>query len=437
MTAQTPSAAHEDFNAWYADLRTPSPRSPLASGQHASMADYFPETIGDYPAMSRAFQALADNYDIDGLERAGESPAASTAMDMARRGTWPEIGNSVAHMLVDGGGKEEFARDWMAAHWPSVKSLNRVIDQILTSNDRSKVRNQQLLGLSTQYDFFEHHSYGNSAFYRIARANPTPAQAREDCRILAAVLRMTHPNQLPKASYRHPPEEWTTDRPLAEVLWSGPSQLGHLLTAVDMAYGQTNATVNAQMKEGIAKMLAGGTLDVDIQPLQTVRWTELRKFGDAEVAQQVLASSHKNFLGSSYGGSSTQPMLYRLAVDTDFARHCLKTLQAMGLSDFEHMAEHRGIVSKEAQQWNLLHFAINIGSPQLCGWLLAQGSNPHARTICEADADQEMSAHDMALKAEFRDQNGFKIATMFRASAASLAARSVLDEIAMGMAVRP
>lgn len=435
MKASDARQAMQAFESWYADVLTPAPQEPLVSQQLSSMAQHFQTTDSYKAVVDSEFAVLAHNRDIAGLLRVAESPAAQKAIDEAKLGKRPEITYCVAHMLVDGSGHEDFARDWINSHGPTGRGCATVVRNLLNkTRDLYKFEVQRLLGMATLQDFFQQpkpnasgerdRGFWNTAITELCDKDHTAEQVAERANILAAVLRQHHPDQPPLIDYLDS-GDWHVGKDLIDTCWRGPARYQNLLPAIQLAYGLDDPEVISRMRKSLRDLISAGEISTLRCTSSDTRWDAIVTWCTPELAAD-LWQTHVTV---------DQPMPFVSIVagtDADLAIKRCQQLLEIGFRGLDDHVDFTKEVSYEVPKGGLvaftaLHQATLVANADLVGWLLSQGCDPTKRSINTVDPASETSSVELADNSLMAQDIGLN--DTLRAAAASRAARSVLAEL--------
>lgn len=415
MLKPEPHVANEVFERWYADLRTPTPVDPL-SASWENMTDFF---WGDSKeTLVRQIEELANANDVAGMRRLHEATQLKEVLEDGAKGHSPATTYCVAHMLVDGSGNEGFAREWINSMGYEPRMAAAQFHHISLVSDRTKLQNQKLLGLSTLVDVFHRPERGMVPYSNFAGPIDTPSRVAENCRILAAILRLNHPDKPPRTDYRER-AGLVYERPLTEVLWSG-EPFHNLLPAIEQAYGRGNPQVEREMAHHLRGLIFNGKLQWKPTDAGTdALWDSMSTWRQPSMGSDILSAKGED-------GELLQKTLMSLPDDLVIRR--LEQLKSMG-ARLDDLVEEQTLVGKSA--CTLLHRAILREKVDTVAWLLMNDCDPRIQSISELSGDKAHDGLACAALVESSSEQGAKIASMVRAAAASKAAHEAFAEMGM------
>lgn len=430
-TSLSPRAA---FEHWYADMRTPAATEAMVSDELSDMSEHFQRSDSFKVIVDNEFVVLANNRDIQGLLRAAESPTAQLAIEEAKKGRRPEITYCVAHMLVDGSGHEDFAREWISNHGPSGRGCAAVVrDLCKKERELHKVEVQRLLGLATLQDFFQQpkadasgakeRGFWNTGITELCDKDHDSAQVAFRANILAAILRQEHPDAPPSIDYLDG-GSWHAGEDLIDTCWRGPARYQNLLPALELAYGNDDPEVTSRMRQSLSDLISAGQITTLRGTANDTRWDAIVAWCTPELAI-ALWQSHVTIESMPFisvvGGTAE-----------DLAIQRCEQLQAIGFQGLDDHVDFRKEVSYEVPEggmvaFTLLHQATIQASSKLVGWLLSQGCDPTKRSINTVDPHSQASSIEFADASLMAQDVG--LPDTLRAAAASRAARSALADL--------
>lgn len=412
-----PLVPHQDFERWYADVRTPAPTT-LHSALHSDMSAFFAPSGHVHDPdfhIDRKFVELARANDIKGLERAVESPLAAKALEEARRGDRPAITYCVSHMLVDNGGNEEFARRWLENHGHQRRLAHKRASGSRILNDHSKVAAQHALGLSTLVDFFAHDERSPAPFLNFCNRKDSREFALFQSNIIAGVLRMQHPKEPPIVDYRD--EQQARQRKnLVQALWHGGDQLNCLLPCIERAYGRGNPFVEGMTDRALFHLVHEKKLTFAPKSTSDGFWEAIRTWASKEQACDIWHARQAD-------DDSLIKELSTSASLVTFAR--IELMRELG-ADIDAVVDGKSALGHQSQ--TLLHRAIAAKNTELVAHLLQNDCDP-TKVMKTKLGDGLLTMTGVELANLSDDEASLHIASMIRSAVASRAAHDVLREL--------
>lgn len=415
----TQSPLQESFSRWYADLRTPVPKVEV----------FVSDDEMDFALTSaqedELIESMAQASDLEGLRRFMALPKAQHTRHEATKGWRPSITFCVAHMLVDSSGNEGFARAWMSDFGAgSASTLSDEASRMASArfhhytlgSDRSKVRNQQLLGLSTLIDVFKRPpskstlQMGEATCLNLCGKDDSARRADENSRVLAAILKLHHDQSLPDVDVRE--DGVQKRRSLVEALITGGERCHSVLPAVEMAYGG-NAIVAQQVRDGLERLVRASGIDALPGTSSDGLWKCIAAWGDRSTAESVMESK---------GFQKELAQITGISIDR------LTTLRGMG---FELDTMIPSQVRKAQGAQTILHRAIVHNNADLVAWLLANDCDPLIKTISSDQSEAGRDGVYLAANSGLSGEQNDRIRSMVNAVAASRAAYAALDELGL------
>lgn len=402
------------FEASYTAVTTPLPSNP--SGLDEAAVHELLSGCSDSRA-TRQIQKWAANNDIDALSHVLTSSWRKRDRSDFER---PELTYAVAHMLVDGGGNAAFAQAWLEVFDHSVEKARKHLADQWKDTIEDRFLDQSRLGLATVANVFTILSYDDERVapilqimgYRDDNYGMNDKQAQG----LAHILRFTVPEELPKISFMADGSGQVVRKPLPEVLFTFQTlKVRHLLSAIQLAYGEEREDIRQMMRLGIDQMLATGRLSMEAWKEEAYQWNAMRTWGAEDLGAKIW---HATVLPKM---PFIQALFEKCTDDIIISR--LEQVEQMG-ADLQSPVRLKA--AAEDQKVRILDIAASYAKPDIVGWLLGKGCDPR---LDSTDPASGKSVNAQMLAAA-------KLAQTSESSAEYPAVRRVSELIAADLARR-
>lgn len=347
------------------------------------------------PGLAGVVSALASDNDVRSLQRFLDEPLFLQGLAASHQRS--AITYAVAHMLVDGGGNEVFARHWLQALGHDQALATKVLrSELPAALVEARVQDlQRLLGLSTLIpDPFDAAPGDIEAppLDALVKSSAQGKPAEIDAFLIGEFLLARGASRLPEVIdvtieieaqprigqmvYGHHKR-----MPLAQAMWTNTHETARFLPFVAQWFPASDATHREQMHQGFASAVKEGQLPIALHPRLTRLITQAIEQQDLDadsLSSLWLASFRewrftKNHESTIHNVSFPQAVLACARADEQACLQFLSVLHHRGMDLTRRIIERLG---EGKRSRGLLDVAIQAGSPCLFGLLLSWGADP-------------------------------------------------------------
>lgn len=374
----------------------------------AKHSEEFIATATDPDDVDRLFDRLAGYNDTLVLQRVATRKEGMKILDLASNGDRPRVTYAVSHMLVDNGGNDDFALQWLAdtGHTPELAAIR--FKNLIGRDITDKLMQQRILGLAKLVDIFSPQADGLEPYLDMVNMGGNTDLRRSMCRLMAAVLRTSHPLAPPDVQQ----SVGGPMIPLIRHMWTDP-MMNRFLPAIGYAYGRGNKLIDKQMSEGALEHIEKGHLRLVTSPMDA-SWESLDKWAGKPIWQKLWHAK-------TASGDSFLDELIERPNATDLLRKAVK--HGVQLDAVVFGTKLGGLnVNESGMGVRVLDIAVSRAKADVVEWLLKQGCDPTLKTVCKdqrrlTNAVEIAENLEMTSKTSHQSMAALRVASAIRATA--------------------
>lgn len=289
---------------------------------------------------------------------------------------WPRIVYAASHMLVDGGGRDGFAKNWLeqTGHSPELAYQYASGAWNALVSTRPQIEVQRFIGAACVAGrIFE--EYGGAPTGKIKDLswflleNSTPHRVQ----VLEEILRHKCPDGLPDAalSLENRSPVCIADR----LALRQPT----FLESIEKVYGLDHPVVGSQMRGAFMRALEATEANLTERSF----WQSLQRWGDAPLAEAVMRGTFN--VKSDNDEERTRVPMFEAVMNGAgpvLGRDIVQTVVMLGLDVNRAFAPHGE---------RFIDVAVDRNDPELFSWLIARGADPELKS---SHAEHPQSAVD-------------------------------------------